>query len=168
MDDRWYVLRSKPHKEDALWQHARSQGYEIFYPRIPVKTVNPRARKVAPYFPGYMFVRVAIEEVGISTFQWMPYAHGLICFDSVPASVPDDLVDAVRSRVYAIAEAGGELFLQLAKGDALTIKSGPFAGYEAVFDERLSGGERVRVLLQMLDDRQVPVELSEARIERRR
>jgi transcriptional antiterminator RfaH len=168
MDAQWYVLRSKPHKEDALWQHARSQGYEIFYPRIPVKTVNPRARKVAPYFPGYMFVRVAIQQVGVSIFQWMPHAHGLICFDSAPASVPDELVEAIRARVYAIAEAGGELFLQLQRGDALRIKSGPFAGYEAIFDERLSGGERVRVLLQMLGDRQVPLELSQAQIERQR
>ena len=89
MTANWYVLRSKPHKEDALWQHALSQGYELFYPRIPVKTVNPRARKVVPYFPGYMFVRVAIQEVGLSIFRWMPYAHGLICFDNTPAHVPD-------------------------------------------------------------------------------
>ena len=167
MNTHWYVLRSKPHKEDVLWQHARNQGYEIFYPRIPVKTVNPRARQVAPYFPGYMFVRADIEEVGVSIFQWMPYAHGLICFDNTPAAVPDALIDAIRTRVYAIAEAGGELFLQLKRGDPLTITSGPFAGYAAIFDARLSGGERVRVLLELLDDRQLPIELSEARIERR-
>jgi transcriptional antiterminator RfaH len=102
MSPNWYVLRSKPHKEDVLWRHAASQGYEIFYPRIPVKTVNPRARKVTPYFPGYMFVRVAIQEVGISIFQWMPHAHGLICFDNAPANVPDEQIAAIRSRVYAI------------------------------------------------------------------
>jgi transcription antitermination factor NusG len=167
MSDQWYVLRSKPHKEDILWQHARSQGYELFYPRVPVKTVNPRARKVAPYFPGYMFVRVAIQEVGVSIFQWMPHAHGLICFDNTPAPVPDELVEAIRTRVYAIARAGGELFLELKHGDPLTIKSGPFAGYAAIFDARLNGNERVRVLLEMLDNRQVPLELSEARIARR-
>jgi transcription antitermination factor NusG len=168
MQANWYVLRSKPHKEDVLWQHACSQGYELFYPRIPVKAVNPRARKVVPYFPGYMFVHVAIQEVGISIFQWMPHAHGLICFDNAPASVSDDMIEAIRTRVYAIVQAGGELFLQLQHGDLLTIRSGPFAGYEAIFDARLSGGERVRVLLEMLNDRQVPVVLSEARIERRR
>jgi transcriptional antiterminator RfaH len=49
----------------------------------------------------------------------------------------------------------------------VTIKSGSFAGYDAIFDARLNGGDRVRVLLELLDGRQVPVELSEARIERR-
>jgi transcriptional antiterminator RfaH len=114
-----------------------------------------------------MFVRVALADVGVSTFQWMPHAHGLICFDGSPAHVPDELVEAIRARVYAIAAAGGELFLDLKPGDAVAIKSGPFKGYEAIFDERLSGGERVRVLVAMLSDRRVPLVLSEAQIGRR-
>ncbi len=164
----WYVLRSKPHKEDLVWRQAVSQGFEIFYPRIPAQAVNPRARKIVPYFPGYMFVRVALEGVGLSTFRWMPHAHGLICFDGAPATVPDRLVEAIRARVAAIAAAGGELFLDLQRGDAVTITSGPFAGYEAIFDARLSGGERVRVLLTMLNDRHVPAEVGKAQITSRR
>jgi transcriptional antiterminator RfaH len=151
----------------ALWQQAVRQGFEVFYPRIPSPAVNPRSRKIVPYFPGYMFVRVALEQVGRSTFQWMPNAHGLICFDDTPADVPDALVDAVRARVDAIMAAGGELFYGLKQGDCVTIKSGPFAGYDAIFDARLSGGDRVRVLLALLDDRQVAMELSEAQLARR-
>lgn len=164
----WYVLRSKPRKEDVLWQRVKSQGYMVYYPRIPVQTVNPRTRKLAPYFPGYMFVRVDLDEVGLSTFQWMPYANGLICFDDVPATVPDDLVEAIHARVSAIAAAGGELFLGLERGDVVVIKSGPFAGYEAIFDARLSGNQRVRVLLAMLGDRKIPVELAEGQLRRKR
>ena len=167
MNVNWYVLRSKPLRETALWQQAVSQGFEVFYPRIPVPAVNPRSRKVVPYFPGYMFVRVAIEQVGRSTFQWMPNAHGLICFDETPADVPDALVDAIRARVAAIMAAGGELLYGLKQGDLVTIKSGPFAGYNAIFDARLSGGDRVRVLLALLNDRQVALDLSEAQLERR-
>jgi transcription antitermination factor NusG len=167
MNVNWYVLRSKPLRETALWQQAVSQGFEVFYPRIPVPAVNPRSRKVVPYFPGYMFVRVALEQVGRSTFQWMPNAHGLICFDDTPADVPDALVDAIRARVAAIMAAGGELLYGLKQGDLVTIKSGPFAGYNAIFDARLSGGDRVRVLLALLNDRQVALDLSEAQLERR-
>ena len=166
MNARWYVLRSKPLREMALSQQAASQGFEVYYPCIPVPAVNPRSRKVVPYFPGYLFVRVALEQVGLSTFQWMPNAHGLICFDDTPADVPDALVDAVRARVEAIWAAGGELFYGLKQGDPVTIKSGPFAGYQAIFDARLSGGDRARVLLTMLSDRSVPVELREAELER--
>ncbi len=167
MTANWYVLRSKPLRETALWQQAVSQGFEVFYPRIPVPAVNPRSRKVVPYFPGYMFVRVVLEQVGRSTFQWMPNAHGLICFDDTPADLPDVLIDAIRSQVEAITAAGSELFYGLKQGDAVTIKSGPFAGYAAIFDARLSGGDRVRVLMALLNDRQVAVDLSEAQLMRR-
>jgi transcription antitermination factor NusG len=167
MDANWYVLRSKPLRETALWQQAVSHGFEVFFPRIPVPAINPRSRKVVPYFPGYMFVRVALEQVGRSTFQWMPNAHGLICFDDTPADVPDALVNTIRSRVEAITAAGGELFYRLKQGDIVTVKSGPFAGYNAIFDARISGGDRVRVLMALLSDRHVAVELSEALLDRR-
>lgn len=165
---RWYVLRSKPYKEDALWRQAVSRGFEIFYPRVPVKSVNPRARKVAPYFPGYVFVRANLEEGELSTFQWMPHSYGLIELAGFPADVPDDLIDAIHRRVEAINAAGGELLLDLHRGDLVQILSGPLAGYEAIFDARLNGGERVRVLLSMLTDRRVSVDLQVGQIARKR
>ncbi|HEX6303975.1 MAG TPA: transcription termination/antitermination NusG family protein [Anaerolineales bacterium] len=168
MATRWYALRSKPRKEDVLWRQIKAQDYEIFYPRIRVQPVNPRSKKVRPYFPGYMFIRVDLEEVGKSTFNWMPHAIGLVSFGGEPAWVPDNLVHAVRKRVDEINEAGGELFEGLQEGDEIRIKEGPFAGYEAIFDARIPGSERVRVLIQMLSDRQVPVELRAGQIRKKK
>jgi transcriptional antiterminator RfaH len=49
------------------------------------------------------------------------------------------------------------------------ISDGPFAGYEAIFDARISGSERVRVLLQLLNNqRQVPVELDASQIKQKK
>ncbi len=160
----WYTLHSQPHKEDLLWQQVLAQGFETFYPRLKVQTVNPRARKIRPYFPGYMFVRVDIEAVGLSTFQWMPYGTGLVCFGGEPATVPDALINALRRKISDIAEAGGELFAEVKHGDAVIIQSGPFEGYEAIFDTRLPGSERVRVLLKMLSQRNLPIELDAGHI----
>ena len=114
-----------------------------------------------------MFVHVDLAAAGLSTFQWMPNAARLICFDGVPADVPVELIDAVRQRVGAIVAAEGELFYGLKPGDPVIIRSGPLAGYEAMFDTRLSGGQRVRVLLDMLNDRRVPVELAAGQIARK-
>jgi transcriptional antiterminator RfaH len=155
----WYVLHSKPNKEDQAWQQVRSQGFETFYPRIQVTPVNPRARTIKPYFPGYLFVRADLEDVGISTFQWMPFVHGLLSFGEGPTAVPDTLIGTIKQQVQAIIQAGGELLYTLAPGDPIIIRSGPFAGYEGIFDMRLSGKDRVRVLLDLLQDRAVPVDL---------
>ncbi len=42
---------------------------------------------------------------------------------------------------------------------------GPFEGYEAIFDARLPGTERVRVLLQFLSDRYVTIELDASHLQ---
>jgi transcriptional antiterminator RfaH len=161
----WYALRSKPRKEDVVWKQVREQGFEVFYPRLRVQPVNPRSRKIKPYFPGYLFVRVDIEAVGLSTFQWMPHSTGLVSFGGEPSPVPDNLIYAIQRRVEEIIEAGGELFDALHKGDQVGISYGPFEGYEAIFDARLPGTQRVRVLLKFLSDRYVPVELEVAHLQ---
>ena len=164
----WYALRSKPRKEEVLWQQLLAREYEVFFPRLRVHPVNPRSRKLRPYFPGYMFVQVDLEETGLSTFKWMPHAIGLVSFDNEPATVPDNLIYEVRKRVDEIAAAGGEFYDGLKQGDPVRISSGPFEGYEAIFDTRLPGSERVRVLIQMLSDRNIPVEIKASQVERKR
>lgn len=168
MSAHWYALRSKPRKEDVVWRQLHSAGYEVLYPRLRVHPVNPRSRTVKPYFPGYMFVKVDLDTVGLSTFQWMPHAIGLVSFDGVPATVPDNLIHAIAKRVEEITASGGELFDGLKPGDKVRISDGPFAGYEAIFDTRLPGSERVKVLLQILGDRHVPLELQAGHITRKR
>ncbi|HEX9018184.1 MAG TPA: transcription termination/antitermination NusG family protein [Anaerolineaceae bacterium] len=160
----WYAIQSKPNKEDALYKQLQSQNFDVFYPRIKVQPVNPRAKKIKAYFPGYMFVRTDLQAVGLSTFQWMPFARGMVTFDQEPATVPDPLIIAIRRRVEEVNVAGGELFDGLKKGDTVLIHDGPFAGYEAIFDVRLSGSERVRVLIKLLSQRQVPLELGAGQI----
>jgi transcription antitermination factor NusG len=164
----WYALRSKPRKEEVLWQQLLARDVEVYFPRIRVHPVNPRSRKLRPYFPGYMFVQVDLDEVGLSYFKWMPHAIGLVSFGGVPADVPDNLIFEIRKRVDEIAAAGGEFYDGLKKGDPVRISSGPFAGYEAIFDMRLPGSERVRVLIQMLSDRSLPVELKSDLVQRKR
>ena len=146
----WYVLHSKPNHEQLLWEQLSSRKMETFYPRIRVQTVNPRARKVKPYFPGYVFIHADLEQIAPSTLQWMPGARGFVSFGSQPSMVPEALIHAVKKRVDEINTAGGEVLEGLKQGDLVEIKSGPFSGYEAIFDARLPGDERVRVLLKML------------------
>jgi transcription antitermination factor NusG len=56
--------------------------------------------------------------------------------------------------------------IQLHKGDNVAIHEGVFKGYEGVFDIQLSGADRVRVLLSLMDDQFIPVELPASRIHR--
>jgi transcription antitermination factor NusG len=169
MASQWYVLRSKPNKEKIVWQQMQARGIESFYPRLRVQPVNPRSRKIKPYFPGYLFVRADLSEVGLSTFQYMPFAVGLVCFGREPAYVPEALINAIRLRVgEEIAEVGVGIAGGFKRNDPVWVLDGPFAGYEAIFDTQIPGSERVRVLLKMLDGRNIKVEMCATLIEPKR
>ena len=45
----------------------QSQDYEVFYPCLRIHPVNPRSRKIVPYFPGYLFVEADLELVVFPT-----------------------------------------------------------------------------------------------------
>jgi len=133
----------------------------MFYPSIRADTVNPRARKTKPYFPGYLFVHTDLEKTGVSAFRYLPGAAGLITFGGEAAHVPDGLIRAIRQRVEADnAIVGGAC----KPGEMVFIQSGPFAGYEAIFDTHLPGTDRVHVFLKLLCDRQVVLDLPAGQI----
>ena len=166
MAQNWYVLRSKPNKEDFFWSQLLAHRIETFYPSVHVKTINPRARKVRPYFPGYLFVHVDLDVINTSFLHWMPGSGGLVRFDSIPASVPDSLIAIVHRKVEQINNDYSLPAHGLKPGDAVHIIDGPFAGQDAIFDQCRTGSERVRVLITYLRGRQIPVELPVNLLER--
>ncbi|MGB2963585.1 MAG: transcription termination/antitermination NusG family protein [Anaerolineales bacterium] len=164
----WYVLRSKPRKEDFLFGQLQSREIEVYYPAVRVQPVNPRARKYKPYFPGYLFIHVDLEQEKLSALKWMPGAVGLVAFGKEPAWVSDELVNIIRKQVSAVNAAGGENLAGLVSGDEVIIQDGPFDGYKAVFDLSLPGNERVRVLLKLLKDQNMRLELPGSQVRKRK
>jgi transcription antitermination factor NusG len=153
----WYVLKSKPNKEDALYKQIAARGIEAFFPQLEVTPTNPRAQKTKPYFPGYMFVQVNLASVGLSTFQWMPYAIGLVEFGGEPSVIQSDIIQSLRKTIESYRKVDGRVYF--VQGAPLTINEGPFAGYEAIFDTSLSGTDRIRILLNLVKGRQMALEL---------
>jgi transcriptional antiterminator RfaH len=155
----WHVVRSKPNHEDFLARELESREIEVFYPLLRANPVNPRARRFKPYFPGYMFVHIDLELINSTVLERVPGAANLVSFGGDVASVPDHLVQAIRRKVDETNAAGGEKQAEIEPGDIVEIDYGPFAGYTAILDASLPGSERVRVLLRMLEKRELPVEM---------
>lgn len=164
----WYAMRSKPNKEKPLAFELKARQVEVFYPEIRVQPVNPRSRTVRPYFPGYLFICVDLQQTGFSDLNWLPFSSGLVCYGDGPVEVPPGLIQGIRKQVEAINAAGGEQLRGLKKGDLVVLSAGPFSGYEAVFDLTLPGTERVRVLLKLLSKQQIPLEVPAGYIEKKR
>ena len=164
----WYALRTKPRKEKIVCNLLRDRQIEVFYPQFRVHPVNPRANKYRSYFPGYLFVQLESGQLNQSSIQWMPHSLGLVSYGDEPAVIADHLIGAIHRRIEEIASAGGEIFAGLKPGDSIMVDHGPFKGYEGLFDVRLPGSERVRILLKFLNSRRVPVEIPAAYISKKK
>ena len=151
MAGRWYVLSCKLNKEGVLLRQLQSQGYEVFYPQHFSTNGKTGRLHIKAYFPGYLFIRLDLNHVGQSTFQWMPNAEGLVSFESRPAYVPDVLVDAIKKHVEKInANRVNEYAKSTNLEENFSQLSGPDVSYEFIFDANISSNERVQQLMHML------------------
>jgi transcriptional antiterminator RfaH len=156
---KWYAIQSKVHKENLVCEQLYLRNIETFFPRVRVRPVNPRARKVKPYFPGYVFGRVDLEQVGRSFLEWIPGAIGIVNFGEEPAPVSDQLISTLQQHLKTVNGSVTQMSEMFQRGDLVAIQGGVFAGYEAIFDARLPGRDRVEVLLNMIQGQQLRVEL---------
>ena len=161
----WYVVQSKPQKESLLFEQLLLREIEAYYPCIRLKPVNPRSRKINPYFPGYLFVHVDLNFIGISSLKWIPGAIGLVDFGGEPPFIDESVVQAIRQKVEQCNTASSKPFAMLKPGDPVSICEGPFWGYKAIFDTTTSESERVRVLLTVLQNQQIRIELPARQIQ---
>jgi transcription antitermination factor NusG len=158
---KWYTFHSHPHKEDMLFHQILCHDLDGFYPCLTVVPKNPRSRTVRPYFPGYLFVRADLDTINFSTLQYMPYSSGLVEFGGEPAVVPDDLIHSIQKRMAMLnAEEVIKEDKHFIPGEQLIISAGPLEGYEAMFDQSLSGKERSRILIKTLYNQTLRVEIS--------
>jgi transcriptional antiterminator RfaH len=156
----WFCVRSQPKHEHIAAARLRSEGIEVFLPRIRFKKASVRGPVwvTEALFPNYLFAR----------FQWressrlVRHASGVstvVHFGPTVPKVPDEVIAELRQRV-------GEQELHvlsdsLAEGDAVQLTSGPLRGLAAVVTRVMPAKERVAVLLDFLG-RQTAVEIDQS------
>jgi transcriptional antiterminator RfaH len=157
----WYVVRSKPRREEYAQDQLLRRGVETFLPRIMEPARGRLDPIVGPLFPGYLFARVDL----LSQYNrviWAPGVSRFVAFGDVPASVDEDVIDFLRER------AGTAGIVRVVRtfhdGDVVRVTRGPLNGLEGVVDGHVSGQARVRVLMELLRRRtqvSVPSQLLE-------
>src|SRR6266496_6030117 len=106
---RWYVVHSKPQKEQWLCNQFNALQIEAYHPCLHPSNGKSHSHKSKPYFPGYLFVNVDLDLTGISALQWIPGSLGLVTFGGEPACVPDTLLQRIRYHVNEINRVGNEM-----------------------------------------------------------
>jgi transcriptional antiterminator RfaH len=104
---------------------------------------------ISPLFPGYLFARIDLTQ----HYRAVSYARGIrkiVEFGTTPVEVDISLIDAIKSRMAGSETCVLEESKNLCNGQRVQIRSGPFAGLEAVFMRKMSGHQRAMVLLRTL------------------
>ena len=144
-------MRCEPHMETCVAGQLGFHQIEIFYPTCQVRPVNPRSRKIRPYFPGYLFVNLEPGSTGSSIIKWMPGVVGLVCFDNYPAPVPESLIAAIKQHVQKAA-ISGYASSRFKRGEAVQVTGGPLEGLRGIFDLSQPGSQRTRILLKIMGE----------------
>jgi transcriptional antiterminator RfaH len=148
---KWYAVQTKPHSEffaeNALGSVPEVQAY---LPTVRVEPVNPRARKTRPFFPGYLFACLDLDQVGLSAVQWSAGVTRIVGYGENPTPIPDHVIIEIRRRVDESQQKDPLGLGQFRRGDRVRITAGPFEGFEGMFDARLGGKTRSRILLEFV------------------
>jgi len=145
----WYAVYTKPKREDAVAGSLENAGIEVFNPRLKQKKYMQGAyrNKISPLFPCYVFVKFEPE----TTSHMIKYTRGVkrVVGGDFPWPVSDEVIDLIRNQ-----EEDGIIAIkppQLKYGDSVAINDGPLAGLKGIFEQELSGQERVVLLLSAVE-----------------
>ena len=143
----WFVIRSKPRREQIAVESLERRGITAYCPWIaePVGWANEWA--TVPLFPGYLFVAIRLEEA-FHTVMWTPGVKSFVAFGSVPTPVHRSVVDFLQS------ESGEDGIIRpissLKSGQRVRIRRGPFAGLVGIIEKPCHERGRIRVLMDFL------------------
>ena len=145
----WYCVRAQPKREHiAAGQLSRLDGVEVFCPRIRFQR-NTKRGKVwfeEALFPGYLFARFDLHPLFRAVSSSVGVS-GLVRFGGVFARVPDILIDRLKE------ESDGVIVVPpsaLKEGDQAVLSEGAMRGLPALITRVLPGGERVKILMELM------------------
>lgn len=144
----WYVIHTKPRQESVALENLERQGYRCFLPMVAVQRIHRGKWLEAEecMFRRYLFIRLVAGQSNFSPIRNTRGVAGMVRFGTLPAIVPDEVIDALMS----LPSPENPLFK---KGHTVLITEGPFAGLAAEFCqlEKSDDGEvRALVLLEFL------------------
>jgi transcriptional antiterminator RfaH len=146
---RWYAIQTKVNREKEVERRLKALGLEVFLPWMRTRRrIGSRFHWVlAPLFPAYIFARLDMVQSGKAA-RYSPGVKDFLTFGSRVAEVTEEIIHALRERC---PDGVAQVDPVVAKpGDVVRINEGPFSGFEAIFQQKLKGSERVAVLLEIL------------------
>ena len=160
----WYVIQTKPKKEEEATSYLSTKGLEIFNPHI--ETFSSRNQKVLreikPLFPNYIFGRFDLDR-NYPLVRWARGVKKILGFGGYPVPVSEEVIEVIQGRTDS--DGIVRRISHFEPNDVVRIKSGPLKDLLGIFERWVSDDERVRILLNLIGY-QPAVELHYSMIEK--
>ena len=175
----WYVIHSYAGYENKVKTNLESRItslnmedyiFQIEVPQEEVPEIKNGQRKIVRRnkFPGYVLVRMDLNETSWGTVRHTPGVTGFVGHGHTPAPLSLDEVVKILApepevAAGAAAAAGGAapgevLVVDFSVGDSVTVIDGPFATLHATISEINAYSQRITGLVEIFG-RETPVEL---------
>jgi transcriptional antiterminator NusG len=175
MAKHWYIVHTySGHEAKAmrsLLERAKSLGMEEKFDEvlIPEETVvemvkGERRTSKRKYFPGYILVRMELNDETWHVVRGTPKITGFVGGDKKPPSIPDDEV-AQMTRQIKEGAAKPKPKILFEEGENVRVVSGPFINFSGFIDEVMPEKEKLRVMVHVFG-RATPVVLDYTNVEK--
>lgn len=169
----WYALHTYSGYENKVKKtieskiEARDLGDRVFQIVIPTREeieIRQGARHTVlkKLFPGYVWVRMILDEETWYELRNTPGVTGFISSQNKPVELSEDEVQSVLTGMTAEPP---KVKMQFAVGDTVRIIDGPFADFRGEIDEINNEKGKIKVLVSFFG-RETPVELDFLQAER--
>ncbi len=142
----WFVVRTKPQKEEFARLNLERREVEVYLPRIVGTSASERPVPT-PLFPCYLFVKLSLTQ-GYHRVVWTPGVKGFVAFGQEPAPVDDEVVEYLQHRTGEDGLIRPENRLRV--GDRVKVTRGPFSGLIGIIERPCGRKGRIKVLMDFL------------------
>ncbi len=143
----WHALFTRSRHEKKVAVTLSDRGFDVYLPLVERESQWHDRKKTVrwPLFPGYVFCRFGpAQAAGV---LGVPGVASVVSVSGKAAEIPDSDIENVRVLEAAIRATGSvpESDVLVARGEAVRVESGPFAGVNGIVIEQRGS----RVVLQV-------------------
>ena len=145
----WYVIQTKPKKEEEAKFYLSTKGVEVFNPLMETFLLrNGRMNKeLKPLFPGYIFGKFDLEQ-NYPLVRWGKGVKKVLGFGGYPTPISEEVVETIKERTDTQGVVRNRQHFR--PNDVVRIKAGPLRDLLGIFERWVSDNERVRILLNLI------------------
>jgi transcriptional antiterminator RfaH len=145
----WYVIQTKPKKEEEARSYLSTKGLEVFNPLLETFLLRSgrMSKELKPLFPGYIFGKFDLDQ-NYPLVRWGKGVKKVLGFGEYPTPISEEVLETIQERTDT--QGVVRISQHFGPNDVVRIKAGPLRDLLGIFERWVSDNERVRILLNLI------------------